>query len=188
MILHREQWILGVSQAFDSLIIQIHVGDLGFPLQGVHVYAESVVLCGDFYFPSLHIHYWMVAAAVSELEFIRLPTEREPHNLVSQTDTKHRRLPDESGNILSCIGYGIRVPWAVRKKDTVRVESKYLRSRGRGWDYSHATTRCNKVPQNVELDTKVIGDNKKKGLGMRGQGLALPSIPFFGHLDPVTSA
>ena len=122
MILDRKQWILLMCQSLDRMIIQVQVRDLGPILQRVHVYAKSVVLGGDLYLAGCQIHHRMVAAPVAEFELVSPSPQGQPHDLVTETDAKHRHPADQHSDIFLGVGHGIRITRAVREEHAVRLK------------------------------------------------------------------
>ena len=83
MVLDGKDRKITVGQTFDGFVVQIDVGHLGGALQGVRIQRETVVLCGNFYFPCGPVHYGLIAAVVSEFEFIGPAAQGQSQNLMS---------------------------------------------------------------------------------------------------------
>ena len=70
VILHAEQRQIAVAQAFECLVVQVHVREFDFGLrQRVGIDGEVVVVGGDLDFAGVQLLHRMIAAVVSEFEF-----------------------------------------------------------------------------------------------------------------------
>ena len=62
------------------------------------------------------VHHGLIAAVVTELEFISLAAQGEPHDLVTEAYPENRFFADQLLDILFSIRYGIGIAGAVGKK------------------------------------------------------------------------
>ncbi len=66
-----------MPESFQRLIVQIDVSDLDFALvERVGIHREPVVVRRDLDLVGHSVQYWMVRAAVTELEFVRFAAQR----------------------------------------------------------------------------------------------------------------
>ena len=94
VVLHREQRQRAMAQAFQSIVVQVDVGfqDLRI-FQRIRIDGEVVIVRRDLNLAGLQLLYWMVAAVVAELEFVRLAAQREADKLMSRQMPKIGVLP-----------------------------------------------------------------------------------------------
>ncbi len=91
MILHAEQRQVAVAQAFERLVVQIHVRQFDFALrQRVGIDGEVVVVRGDLDLAGVQLLHRMIAAVVSEFQLESLAAERDAGQLMSQADSEDR--------------------------------------------------------------------------------------------------
>src|SRR5439155_22111330 len=92
MILHGDDRELTVGHAFDRAVVEIQVRDFEFGArERVGVYRDSVVLRGYVDASAALILDRLVAAPVSELQFVRLPAEGKGQQLMTETYSELRR-------------------------------------------------------------------------------------------------
>ena len=101
----------------------------------------------------------MVAAMMTEFEFIRPAAQCEPEYLMTEADPEDGLLSHKFFCILYAIRDGLGVPRTVAEDYSVRI---YLYYRFRGCpsrDNGDFTAGFNKVPEDIEFDTKIIDND-----------------------------
>jgi hypothetical protein len=64
----------------------------------------------------------LVSAVMAKLQLECLAAEREPHNLVSETDTEDRLLPKQVADVTNRIPHSLRITRAIGEEDSVGPE------------------------------------------------------------------
>src|SRR5260370_626545 len=151
MKLRREDRQGAVAETFERPIVQIAMClfDLGrklFALDG-----EPVILRGDRDLPGAQVAHGMVRPAVTELQLEGTCSEREPEQLVAQTDPENRPRADQLLQSPNRTREGGRIPGAVGQKDPVRFESENLFGRRGGWKDRDAATGAVQKADDVAL-------------------------------------
>jgi hypothetical protein len=82
-----------VPHAFDSVVVEVDVRDLDVLRQRLGVDRKAMILRRDFDLLRLLVEDRLVAAAVAELELVRLAAEREPQQLMPRQMPKTGFLP-----------------------------------------------------------------------------------------------
>src|ERR1700674_1106377 len=97
MILHAEHGMIAHAEAFESLVIQIHVRDLALRcVERIGIHGESVIVRGYFHFIGDLIDYGVIGAAMSELHLVRLATYGQTQDLIAEADAENRNLANEA--------------------------------------------------------------------------------------------
>ena len=97
-------------KAFDRVVIQIHVGDVDLiEIQTFGIHSEPVVLSRDLNLIARHVQNGMIAAVVSEFQFVGPATQSDSENLVAQANSEYRLLPKQMPNILDGVFHGLRI-------------------------------------------------------------------------------
>ena len=102
---------------------------------------------------------------MTKFHFECLPTKSLPNQLVAHTDAKHRNLPNYFLYCLHSIGDCSWISRTIAKKNTIRLQLKYLRSRPIRWNNSYLASIWCQAPQNIMFDPKIISNdlyNKRK--------------------------
>src|SRR4051812_38322517 len=91
VILHREDREIFVAQAFDRVVVEVDLGDKGATFcERLWIGGETVILRGNGDFSGLQVLHGLVAAAMAELEFEGLSTERVREHLMTEANTENR--------------------------------------------------------------------------------------------------
>src|SRR5918995_3214755 len=120
MVLHAPGTQIWARDALDRTIVEVTVGQLHSILQCILVHGEAVVLAGYFDASRLEVPDGVVCAVVSEGHLVRLATEGETEELVSETDTERRYLAQQRTQDLYRLAEGGRVAGSVGEKQPVR--------------------------------------------------------------------
>ena len=126
MELYAERATLACAQTFNALIVQVDVRyfDVGRKTVGAH--GKAVVVRRDLDAASYSIFHRLIAAAMTELEFVRFPTERQPQNLMAEADSEDRHAPEKLTHGVNGVGYRGRIAWPVREKNAIGFEREHL--------------------------------------------------------------
>src|SRR5665811_1428008 len=96
MVLHAEDRLAAVAEAFERPIVQIDVGDFDLAqVERIRVHGEAVIVRGDLHASGELIAHRMVGAAMSEFELVGLAAEGEAEQLVAQADAEDGLASDE---------------------------------------------------------------------------------------------
>src|SRR5215216_2986051 len=108
--------------------------DLHLRWQRVRIDREAMILGCDLDLTRIELLHRMVGAAVAELQFERLTSNRKPENLVTETDAERRNIrAHQLPNVVDGVGQRCGIPWSVAEKDPVRLDRDQLACRcGRG--------------------------------------------------------
>src|ERR1035438_5024585 len=100
MVLHAEDRLLAVAEAFESPVVQIDVGDFDVvEIERIRVHREAVIVRGDFDAAGELMAHRMVGAAMSELQLVGFAAEGEAEQLVAQADAEDGLLADELADV-----------------------------------------------------------------------------------------
>ena len=80
MVLHTENRLGSMAQAFDGLVVKIDTIDLGFVRKCRRIYCKTVVLGGDLNATGFQILHRLIGAAMAELELVRAATQCLPED------------------------------------------------------------------------------------------------------------
>src|SRR5579862_6899227 len=87
MILHAEDGLAAMAEAFERLVVQVDVREIHFVLvERIRIDGEAVIVGSDFDLLSDLVQHRMIGAAMAEGKFVRLASEREAENLMAETD------------------------------------------------------------------------------------------------------
>ena len=136
MILDRKHRMIETDHAFNRMIIQTDMRDRQFSMAGLNerwtlrhllegywaFNGKIMVLRRDLHLPGSEIHHGMVGPMVAEFQLIGLETERQPKDLMPQTNAEDRISSDQCLHLLSRIGQSLWIAWPIREKHTVRFQ------------------------------------------------------------------
>ena len=101
VILHAEHRLAAVAEAFQRLVVQIHVRDFDVArVERIRIHREAVIVRGDLDALRQLVDHRMIGAAMPELQLVSFAAQRQPENLVTQADAEDRRLADQSPHII----------------------------------------------------------------------------------------
>jgi hypothetical protein len=106
----------------------------------------------------------LVAAPVTEVQFIGCAAKRKTQDLMPETDAEHRCFAQQVAHSLHAIRHCCRVAWSIREKNAVRFERQHVSSGRGGWHNGDATPMFRQQAQNVALDAEVVGDDVERRL------------------------
>ena len=112
VVLDGENRFRGVTKALERTIVEIDVRWLG-PDGGeaVCVNCEAMVLAGDLNFAGVEILHGLIAATMAELEFVRLSSQRQAQQLMSQANAEDGQL---TAQLFERIDRGCNSGWVAR--------------------------------------------------------------------------
>src|SRR5271155_4824630 len=94
-----------------------------------------------------------------ELQLISLASKREPENLMPQADAKNRFFSDEFSNLLRLVFERLRIARPIRKKHAIGLEVEHIFRRHPRRYHRYTRPHLHQPPQNVALDSIIVGDN-----------------------------
>src|SRR5581483_7277588 len=164
VILHGEDWLLAVPQPFDRPVVQIDVshGELWRPGDRIlaSLHRESVILGRDQHLAGRKVLDGMISAAMTVRHLHRARAVCESQDLMPQADTEYRDIPvGERADDVWRIRYRGGITRAVRQKHSIWLEGENVPGRRRRGNNRHMTVVLGEKPQNVPLDSEVVGDD-----------------------------
>ncbi len=120
MILDGKNGFLGVSEAFEGLVVEVDVG--GFAacfFEAFKVDGKTVVLAGDFDFAGAKVLDGLVAAAVAKLKFVGVGSQGTTEQLIAKADAKNGQLANELFEVANGGFDGGGVAWSIGDKQAV---------------------------------------------------------------------
>src|SRR5262249_53375914 len=149
-----------MTKTFERLVVEIGVGD--FDLVGVErigIDGESMVVRGDLDFAGDFVEHRMICAAMAELQFVRLATNRDAENLVAEANPENWLAGDQLADLHGLMLKRLGITGAVRQEDAVGFQSQNVFcGRGSG-NHREAAADLTKPAQNVVLDSEIVGDD-----------------------------
>src|SRR5437588_12972285 len=100
MILHAKDWQLPMPHSFHRPVVQINVRHFHFLRQRIRIDGEPMVLRRDRNFAGPQIFHRLIPAAMAEFQFERPSANREPENLMAETNPEDRFLAEQSAQRL----------------------------------------------------------------------------------------
>ena len=123
VVLHTEQRQSLVAQAFERVVVQVHMRQLNFVgVDRLGIDGEVVVVCGDFDLSRTQLLHGMIATVVAELQLESLSAERDAGELMPQADAKNWLAPHQSPDGIYGIRTRLGIAGAVRKENSVRLQ------------------------------------------------------------------
>src|SRR5580698_674769 len=105
----------------------------------------------------------MVAAMVTELEFVSPPAQCQTDELMAQTDAEDRSLSGKLANAFLRVCHWLGITGTVREEDSVGIHRQYVLGRGLRGDNRNAAILLREHTQNILLDAVIVGDNMQAG-------------------------
>ncbi len=160
VILHAEQRQRAVAQALQRVVVQVDVRQVDFALlQRVGIDGEVVIVRGDLDLAGLHLLHRMIAAVMSELQLVSLAAQRQPDQLMPQTDSEDRNLAHQIANTFLRVSDRLGIAGPVGEKHAVRLQREHIFRAGSGRHNCHPAAFAHQTAKNVVLDPIVIGDH-----------------------------
>src|SRR5579864_743388 len=94
MVLHGKKWHSGSTQTFDGFVVEIQMRQLRTAYQRFGIHRESMILRSYFHPPRPQIHDRMIRTMMPKIEFVRFPTQRQSQQLMAETNSEYRFLPE----------------------------------------------------------------------------------------------
>src|ERR1035438_6053688 len=122
-----------------------------------------MVMRGDLDLTCLHLLHRMIAAMVTEAQFVSLSTQRDANQLMPETDAEDGHTPHHLANALLCVGHRLGIARAVRQEYAIGLEREHVLGAGRGGNHGHAAALSNQPSHDVVFDSIVVGDDVMPG-------------------------
>src|SRR5215211_5117707 len=129
MILHAEDWQFLVMHSFDCAVVQVDMGHLNLRGERLGIDGKPMILCGDRHFSRAQIFDWLIRAAMTKFEFECRSAKSELEHLVPKTDAKDWFFAHQIMDGFVRVIERRRIPWAVGKKNSVRIKRQHFLSR-----------------------------------------------------------
>src|ERR1035438_803333 len=125
MILHAEDGLLAVAEAFEGLVVEIDVGDFDVvEVERIRVHGEAVIVRGDLDAAGELIAHRMVSAAMSEFQFVGFAAEGEAEQLVAEADAEDGLLADEFADVADLGDERLGIARSIGEGEAVGVEGE----------------------------------------------------------------
>ncbi len=130
----------------------------------------------------------MVSAPMSEFQLKRFSSQRQPQQLMSETNSEDRFFSNQLFDILNGIFHCIRISRAVRKKNTVRIHCEYLFRRITGGNNGQTASVRRQPPKDILFHAVIEHHNVMGGVvcftvprfqSVRGLINTVPTVFFF---------
>src|SRR4030095_5784878 len=122
MVLNRDHRFASVAKAFNGAVVQVQMRDRYIRGQRIRVDGEAMILGGDLDLARIELLHGVVGAAVAELQFERLASNRKPENLMAETDAEGRNIrAHQLAYVVDGIGQRCRIAPSGAEKDDGRV-------------------------------------------------------------------
>ena len=123
VILYGKYLVFYTFQSFNGLVKQIDMGGLqGCILETVYVNGIIVILACNFNLASCKIFDGMIAASMSEFQFVGFGSVRQTYQLVSQANTEDGLLSAQFTDMVCYNLYIFRITRTIRHEYSVRIE------------------------------------------------------------------
>ena len=99
VVLHRKDRVFCGASPFDSLVVEIDVGDLGIRREIVAVGSEAMVLSCDVDFARAKVFYRLIAASMTELQFVRFSAASVGEKLMAKANSEEGGVANELANL-----------------------------------------------------------------------------------------
>ena len=114
VVLDGEGRLVFTAESFVRVVVEVGVRKLDLVFfERIHIYAEAVVLAGDFDLSSLEILNGVVGSSVAEFELVCLGAESKGENLVAEAYAKDGDFAEQLADGLNGVFNGCRVAGAV---------------------------------------------------------------------------
>ena len=120
--LHAEGALRSRAQALHAVIVEIDMRDLNVTWESVGTNGKAVIVRGDFDAACEMILHRLIAAAVSEFEFVGFAPERESQNLVPQAYSKNRHASEKLAHRVNRTSHRSGIARTIGKENAVRLE------------------------------------------------------------------
>ena len=147
-----------MAQAFDGVVVEVDLGDLGAVfLEAGGVGGETVVLGGDGDFAGLEVFHRLVAAAVTEFEFKRRAAEGVREHLVAEADAENGVIGNQLRHGLVDVAQGGGIAGAVGEEYRVDFMLADFFGAGRGGEHVDVETVAHEFAKNGVLRAEIEG-------------------------------
>ena len=103
-----------MSHPFRGTVIQVDLREFYLiRVQGLRIYTEPVILGGDDDPPRGQIFNRLIRPPVTEFQLEGLSPESQSQELVAETYSEDRFLPEELPGCLNGVGNSLRISWSI---------------------------------------------------------------------------
>src|SRR6266478_5954980 len=114
VVLHAKHGVIAQAEAFESLVVEIDVGDLAVSgVERIGIDGEPVIVRGYFHLVGELVDDRVVRATMSELHLVCFAAYRQAENLIAKADTENRNLADEALHVAYLSVKRLRIAGAV---------------------------------------------------------------------------
>src|SRR4030042_3036982 len=124
MVLNRKYREFNMLHAFLCPVVKIFMGQCCLTSDTFDINTIVMILGCYFNPPCSHVFNRMVAAVVTELEFVRPATHCKAEYLMSKADSENRFFTQELFCVPDSIGDGLRISGAVTQDNAIRSHFK----------------------------------------------------------------
>ena len=155
VILHAEYRLLFMPQTFHRLVVQINAVHRHIRRQRIGINGKTMVLGGDLHPAGIQILDWLIASAMTKLEFKGFAPKSLAQNLVPQTNAEDRNTRIQKGfyllhNVAKCG----RIARPIGKKNPRRLILQGILRRGCGRQHLHGKTMLPQAAQAVSREAQ----------------------------------
>src|SRR6266851_895330 len=122
----------------------------------------------------------MVRAMMAEAELVGFAAKREAEDLMTETNSEDRLVPQNAAYGLACVGHSGRVRRPVREKYAIGIQREHFFGGGKRGQHLHAKTGRDEPAKNVALDSVVERDDQRRVAHLRLARMpkAVPQFPI----------
>src|SRR5579872_1138812 len=96
MVLHTENRMAAMAEAFERLVVQVDVRKIDFAgVKRIRIDGETVVMRSDFNLTGDFVQHRVIGAAMAELKLIGFASERKAEDLMAKTNAEDGHLPHQ---------------------------------------------------------------------------------------------
>ena len=173
VVLDREERASAVGQTFYRSVVEIHVGHLhGLTRarKGLGIYRVAVILGADSDLSGGEILTRLIATVVTEFKLVRLPSQGEAKNLMTQTNPKERFFVSQISDDFAHPRHRSGITRAVGEKNSIGRHGEGLLGGSRRRDHSHFESLLDEQAKNVPLDPEIVSDQPPRRTGTAPPG------------------
>src|ERR1700674_2764360 len=115
MVLNAECRKRTMFKTFNRIVVQIDVRNIDVvQVETIRIDRKTVILRCNFHLLPLDVENRMVSAVMSEFQLERAAAQREPHDLMAQTNSENRFLTEQSADIFDGVIERLRIAGPIR--------------------------------------------------------------------------
>ena len=159
VVLNAESHQFRIGKSLRSTVVEVLVGRLTTPGDGIGNDDKSMILRGDFNLPCLFLPHWLVDAVMAEFQFFRFSPGSLSEDLVPQADAKDRQFSQDRGCRCHQVGEGRRISRTIGKKNPIGSPGKDVLSCCCCRQDDDLTSSCFQVAEDVVFNSAVDDDD-----------------------------